>query len=140
MDEAGQQDARSGEGGDGSADRSRAPIPPNEDLARFGLAWLTAALNDWWKMWRRRRNPDRGVAPFMSAAARGREGRLPEAVRTWLEAHDLEVPVDREGWGRCLSTWRQEQLLQRRLRLSPATLGPTAARQHLAPHWTLGRR
>eukprot|EP00969_Alexandrium_andersonii_P305938 13523604-Alexandrium_andersonii.AAC.1 len=76
----------------------------------------------------------------MASAARGTSGHIPDAVRTWLEAHEFDVPSNAEGWRRCLAAWRSEQLLHRRLRLSPTALGPTAARQHLAAHWVLGRR
>eukprot|EP00969_Alexandrium_andersonii_P177885 7865243-Alexandrium_andersonii.AAC.1 len=76
----------------------------------------------------------------MAAAARGSNGHIPEAVRAWLAAHELDVPVSPVEWGRCLAAWRGEQLLQRRLHLSPAALGPTAARQRMAAHWVLGRR
>eukprot|EP00969_Alexandrium_andersonii_P272408 12039245-Alexandrium_andersonii.AAC.1 len=60
------------------------PVAPCPRLARWGHRCLTAALNSWWALWRRRRTPDLSEGAELREIARGSPCPPSPALDQWL--------------------------------------------------------
>ncbi len=89
-------------------DPSSTHFGPHLVLARFGLPFISAALHDWWRRWRRARAPleDEVAGDLRRCASAARPAPLP-ATRQWLAT---------AGWAGPLSTADAKRWLTVRLR------------------------
>eukprot|EP00959_Pyramimonas_sp_CCMP1952_P056705 1184393-Pyramimonas_sp.AAC.1 len=101
---------------------------------------MSAAIQDWWRKWRRSKT-NRSPGTLLAAAGRSDSNARPVgALAAWLAEYEWDgndlTPQQAALW---LRRWDNDAAQRRAARLTPAQRGPGVERPALASHYRTGR-